>query len=176
MANLPKVFLSIETSRGFGRGLLRGIVRYSRLFGPWNFQVAHPFYYDDINKSRPIKKILGKLDVDGIIMRESSDLDEIIKIRAIQDFMPSKALSFVLQLKEVLREILLEKEPLNGIQSELRAFEKRIDDAALLAFDIYSQRVRKLYELRVNEINRQFSRLLTRANLVCEIPEEEREL
>jgi hypothetical protein len=103
-------------------------------------------------------------------------LDEIIKIRAIQDFMPSKALSFVLQLKDVLRGILLEKEAQNGVQSELEAFEKRIDNAALLAFDIYSQRVKKLYELRVNEINRQFSRLLTRANLVCEIPEGEREL
>ena len=103
-------------------------------------------------------------------------LDEIIKIRAVQDFMPSKALCFVLQLKDVLRGLLHEVKNANGLNTELAAFEKRIDDTALLAFDIYSKRVRKLYELRVNEINRQVSRLLVRANLVCEIPDEEREL
>ena len=103
-------------------------------------------------------------------------LDGIIKIRAIQDFAPSKALGFVLELKEVIREFLKEGKSLNGLRTELETFEKRIDDTALLAFDIYSKRVKKLYELRVNEINRQVSRLLVRANLVCEIPEEEREL
>lgn len=33
----PKVALLIETSRGYGRGLLRGITKYSRLYGPWQF-------------------------------------------------------------------------------------------------------------------------------------------
>ena len=37
---LPKVALLIETSRGYGRGLLRGIVRYARLHGPWSFYVT----------------------------------------------------------------------------------------------------------------------------------------
>ena len=37
---LPKVALLIETSRGYGRALLRGIVRYSRLNGPWSFYVT----------------------------------------------------------------------------------------------------------------------------------------
>ena len=36
----PKVALLIETSRGYGRALLRGIVRYSRLNGPWGFYVT----------------------------------------------------------------------------------------------------------------------------------------
>jgi LacI family transcriptional regulator len=36
----PKVALLIETARGYGRGLLRGIVRYSRLHGPWSFYVT----------------------------------------------------------------------------------------------------------------------------------------
>jgi adenylyl- and sulfurtransferase ThiI len=103
-------------------------------------------------------------------------LDGVIKIRAVQDFAPSKALGFVLQLKDVLREVVREGKSANDLKTELEALEKRIDETALLAFDIYSKRVRKLYELRVNEINRQVSRLLVRANLVCEIPDEEREL
>ena len=35
-----KVALLIETSRGYGRGLLRGIMKYSRLHGPWQFHLT----------------------------------------------------------------------------------------------------------------------------------------
>lgn len=34
-AGAPSVLLFVETSREFGRGLLHGIARYSRLHGPW---------------------------------------------------------------------------------------------------------------------------------------------
>ena len=36
----PRVALLIETSRGYGRGLLRGVARYARLHGPWGFYVT----------------------------------------------------------------------------------------------------------------------------------------
>ncbi|MFO8012841.1 MAG: DNA-binding transcriptional regulator [Phycisphaerae bacterium] len=36
----PKVALLIETARGYGRGLLRGIVRCSRLHGGWAFYIT----------------------------------------------------------------------------------------------------------------------------------------
>ena len=40
MSDTPKVALLIETSRGYGRGMLRGIVRYARLHGPWGFYLT----------------------------------------------------------------------------------------------------------------------------------------
>jgi len=40
MRTIPKVALLIETSRGYGRALLRGIVRYARLHGPWSFYLT----------------------------------------------------------------------------------------------------------------------------------------
>jgi LacI family transcriptional regulator len=40
MSRAFKVALLVETSRGYGRALLRGIVRYSRLHGPWGFYVT----------------------------------------------------------------------------------------------------------------------------------------
>jgi len=40
MEPVPKVALLIETARGYGREILRGIVRYSRLHGPWSFYVT----------------------------------------------------------------------------------------------------------------------------------------
>ena len=36
----PHVALLLETSTEYGRGLMRGIVRYSRLHGPWSLYVA----------------------------------------------------------------------------------------------------------------------------------------
>lgn len=40
MRDVPKVALLVETSRGIGRELLRGIARYSSLNGPWCFHIS----------------------------------------------------------------------------------------------------------------------------------------
>jgi len=40
MSPMPKVALLVETARGYGREVLRGIVRYARLHGPWAFYVS----------------------------------------------------------------------------------------------------------------------------------------
>jgi len=40
MSTTPKVALLIETARGYGRQMLRGIARYARLHGPWGFYVT----------------------------------------------------------------------------------------------------------------------------------------
>lgn len=98
----------------------------------------------------------------------SSSLDKIIRVRAVQDFKPSHAIGFVLELKNVVREGLKDKEPLNGQTDDLRNFEDRIDQLALLAFDIYSQCRQKIYEIRVNEVKNQVGSLLKRANLAKE--------
>jgi len=73
-------------------------------------------------------------------------------------------------------KVLESKVPINGLSGELQAFENRIDNIALLAFDIRSQCRQKIYEIRVNEVKNQLSRLLKRANLTSEIPEQETEL
>jgi len=40
MPEVPRVALLIETARGYGREVLRGIVRYARLHGPWAFYMT----------------------------------------------------------------------------------------------------------------------------------------
>jgi LacI family transcriptional regulator len=39
MSKPPRVALLVETARGFGRNFLRGIARYSELYGPWDFLI-----------------------------------------------------------------------------------------------------------------------------------------
>lgn len=44
---VPQVALLLETSTEYGRGLLRGILRYARLHGPWSLSVA-PGHFDQV--------------------------------------------------------------------------------------------------------------------------------
>lgn len=77
MNEKPKVMLLIEAARAYERDLLRGVARYSDLHGPWRFSRESPFW-----EKRSHKALLDQLrNMDGIIMRESSYLPEIIKLR-----------------------------------------------------------------------------------------------
>jgi hypothetical protein len=144
-----------------------------RFFRKEKDQFANPVGYI-------IDKEIGVL-YDEIIKEGDSDkitscLDSIIRIRAVQDFKPSQAVSFVLQLKDVIRKAVQGETPLNGLAGELQALDNRIDEIALLAFDIYSQRRQKIYEIRVNEVKNHLGKLLEMANLTIEIPELEPDL
>ena len=110
--------------------------------------------YDEIIKGENTEKI-------------SSCLDSIIRIRAVQDFKPSQAVAFVLQLKQIIRDELG-----SGLADEMRILDNRIDEIALLAFDVYSACRQKISEIRVKEVKTQVGKLLERANLISEIPEQ----
>jgi hypothetical protein len=83
--------------------------------------------------------------------RAAPALDQIIRIRAIQNFSPSQAVAFVFFLKTVIREALEEDIKQSGIKEELLVIETRIDQLALLAFDQYMVCREKLYDLKANE-------------------------
>ena len=100
-------------------------------------------------------------------------LEDIIKVRAIQDFTPAKAMGFIFKLKTIIREVLGKEIGQNQIYSELFELESRIDDLALTTFDIYVKCREQLYELRTDELKRMTFSLLKKANLMSEIPVEE---
>jgi hypothetical protein len=101
-------------------------------------------------------------------------LDLIIRIRAVQEFSPARAVAFVFLLKNIVREESKKEAWTNRItQDDLVEFDQKIDEMALLAFNVYSDCREKLYELRVNEVKNRSFRLLQRANLLEEIAEPE---
>jgi LacI family transcriptional regulator len=69
----PKVVLLIETSRVYGRALLRGITKYSRLHGPWVFY-SEP---GGLEKAMPHLEGWG---ANGIIMRDYLKGEKVIKM------------------------------------------------------------------------------------------------
>ena len=99
-------------------------------------------------------------------------LDEIVRVRAVQDFTPSQAVAFIFLLKKAVRETLWAKVTEDDLFVELLALESAIDVLAQLAFDIYCQCREKIAGLRVDQIKKQYDRLLKRANLVCDFAAE----
>lgn len=77
MADIRKVILLIDTARGYGRGLMRGIAKYSDLHGPWIFYWKAPFYRELGGRQVTLSR-LRKLDANGIIMREQKKTEDIL--------------------------------------------------------------------------------------------------
>jgi hypothetical protein len=99
-------------------------------------------------------------------------LNDIIKIKAVQNFPPSKALSFLFLLKKVIREEAGSEIQKNHLADELTSLELQIDRLILLSFDIYMKCRERIYEIKADEVRRMTFRLLQKANLICEIQEE----
>lgn len=93
----------------------------------------------------------------------SDFLDQVIRIRAVQQFSPAKAVGFIFLLKTAIRQTLEQELKSSELLKELMEFESRIDGLALMAFNIYMQCRETLFEVRVNEIRSLVSRILERA-------------
>jgi len=139
-----------------------------RFFRREKNQFSNPVGY---TIAKDIEVLYDEIMSDGDNEKISSCLDNIIRIRAVQSFKPSHAIGFVLDLKRIIREELDEKADENKFYDELMILENRIDNIALLAFDVYSQCRQKIYEIRVNEVKNNLGKLLERSNLTLEIPE-----
>jgi hypothetical protein len=92
-------------------------------------------------------------------------LDEVIRIRALQDCSPSRALAFIFLLKNVVREELAEEMEKQNLAAELMELDSRIDGLSLLGFDVYTQRREKLHEIKLNEVKNRVSGLLRKSGL-----------
>jgi hypothetical protein len=92
------------------------------------------------------------------------DVGEIIKIRAVQQFSASQAVSFVFQLKAAIRAQLGAAAEDPKLAAELVQLEEQIDQIALAAFDVFVHCREQVYELRVNELKRNVSWVVERMN------------
>ena len=101
-----------------------------------------------------------------------SSLENIIKIRAVQDFSASQAVDFVFLLKKVIREYVDTDSSEKRVIGELLELESEIDKLALCSFDVYMKCREKIYEIRVNETKRKMFKLLEKINLTSDSTEQ----
>lgn len=83
-------------------------------------------------------------------------LDRIVRIRAVQELSPSEAVGFVFHAKRAAREALP-----SGSESDpaLARFDARIDELALLAFEIWASCREQLLRVQRRAVARQSSQL-----------------
>ncbi|MDA3918506.1 MAG: RsbRD N-terminal domain-containing protein [Deltaproteobacteria bacterium] len=93
------------------------------------------------------------------------ELDPIIRIRAVQSFSASEAVSFVFALKEIGEKII--------DASLIRKFDKLVDNIALAAFDKFMKCREEIFLLKATESKRRIHRAFERAGLVTELTEED---
>jgi len=91
-------------------------------------------------------------------------LDNIVRIRAVQEFSASTSIGFVFLVKTAVRELLHKEISRQRLFEELMDFDRRIDDLALLAFDNYCRCREQLHQIRAAEIRNRTSRLF---EMVC---------
>ena len=101
-------------------------------------------------------------DADAVALA----LAKLVKIRAVQDFSPSQALSFVFLFKKLLRQEFMKELAAQGALEELLAFETRVDNLAVIAFDLYVAARDQVQSMRVEEVKRAHTNIVRRANLM----------
>lgn len=110
--------------------------------------------------------LISDSDHKDIIMKH---LDSVIRVRAVQGFTPSEALSFISRLKSILREELSELIKRHDLIEDLGRFDDKIDTLILNAFDIYMKCREKIYDLKANELRNMTFKLIERANRIFEL-------
>ncbi len=110
----------------------------------------------------------GVLDtlIEGGSRRDlDAAMEEMIKVKAVQDFSASEAVSFIFELKGAVRDEV----SASGRTFEMEPLDKAVDGLALSAFDLYMRSREKIYDLKANEARNMTFRLLKMANLICDV-------
>lgn len=97
-------------------------------------------------------------------------MDELMRLRAVQDMPPSKAVGPLYLLKPLLRQNILPEylgQDAAGAErlAGYLAVESRVDSLGLMALDLYAGAREKVFNLRVEEIKRSQSQVVRWAKL-----------
>jgi len=110
-------------------------------------------------------------DVFNLLIKEfdpetiEKALDPVIRIRAVQAFSASEAVSFVFALKQIGENIV--------DNNLIREFDKLVDKIALAAFNRFMKCKEEIFLLKATESKRRIHRAFERAGLVAELKEED---
>jgi hypothetical protein len=113
-------------------------------------------------------EVVSGMDHKSIV----SFLDPIIRIRAVQDFTPSQAVAFILDLKKVIREKLKKELKTPETSAGLAEIDANIDRLCLIGFDIFVGCRQAIYQLKVDTERKKIYSAFSRAGLVTEISED----
>lgn len=114
---------------------------------------------------KTIEEVFDLILVDFNRQTLEKTLDPVIRIRAVQAFSASEAVSFVFALKEIGETIL--------DNSLLREFDKLVDQIALASFNRFMKCKEEIFLLKAAESKRRIHSAFERAGLVAKLKEED---
>ncbi len=91
------------------------------------------------NLSTLAREVLGTMDMDAI----GPAIDSLVRLRAVQDFTPSDALRFMVDLRTVIAEVAGSVAP---------SLDSRIDQLTRMAFERYTACREQIARLREKEL------------------------
>lgn len=121
----------------------------------------------------------GLNDLYPILLQEKPDrgrivevLEPIVRLRAVQEFTPSAALSFLFDIGRII-EAGVEKvrQTDSAVEDRLKIISDNIEAMVLIAFDLYMDCKKKIYTLRANQARDGVRQLLIKKGLISEIPD-----
>ena len=119
---------------------------------------ANPVGYRTEEAARALMEVLFSDQPDEDALR--SAVDEIIRVRAVQDFSPETAVGVIFALKDIVRQVVDESGQVAEVAPALLRLESRIDAVALMAFGAYARFRETLHMMKVDEFKRLNSQIL----------------
>ena len=102
-------------------------------------------------------------------------LDEIVRVRAVQNFPADKGMAVLFLVKNIVRKHLGKHAAEQQLADELFALDAQVDALVLKGFAIYTECCLKVERMRVDEFKRKHHQLIRRAERILETPEGEPE-
>lgn len=119
---------------------------------------ANPVGFRTEEAARALMDVLFSEQPDEDALRNA--VDEIIRVRAVQDFSPETAVGVIFALKDIVRQAVDESGRMAEVMPALLRLESRIDAVTLMAFGAYARFRETLHLMKVDEFKRLNSQLL----------------
>lgn len=129
-----------------------------------NNRFSNPIGY---HTNQTIQQIIDNIIADEELESYLLPLENIIQIRAVQDFTPSQAIGFIFLIKKAIHAEIHKEANSN----ELMELMSKIDSLALIAFDIFMNYREKIYDIKAKELIDRTWWILKKWNIVSEIDE-----
>ncbi len=105
-----------------------------------------------VNTSKALEEIFTLLISSAEQKEFSGPLDQIIRMRAVQDMTPAHAVAPLLELRWVIKQVFAKDEKTAHLLPDLDNLDCEIDRIALAGFDMYMNCREQLHQCRIREL------------------------
>lgn len=115
--------------------------------------------------SESLEKVIDGLAAQAPDSELAERLDPAIRTRAVQNFTPAQAVSFIFLLKQIVRDAVGKR----GDSADLfRLLDQKIDELALIGFNKYVECREKVFKLQAYEVRNRTFKAFERAGLMVD--------